>query len=90
MVLQGAKIGMRPIIWPSSVIYHPEKLIIGDYFFANNNLWVNAMGGVEFGNNVLIGPNVVIHSANHNCFYTDKPFRLQSHNKRRVIIGSNV
>lgn len=86
----GAKLGIRTIIWPRAYIYHPEKLVIGDNFYANNNLWMNAMGGIVIGDDVLIGPNVVIHSANHAFNKKNIPIRLQGHEKHKVSIGSNV
>jgi len=58
--------------------------------FINDNFWCNAKGGVEIGNDVLIGPNVVIHSSNHRFSDKNKLIRQQGHDNRAVVIGNNV
>lgn len=61
---------------------------IGNYFYANHDLKVIDPGGVEIGNNVLLGPNVSIISGGHPLY---APQRLQ--NKliaKKVKIGNAV
>ena len=47
--------------------------------------YINASGGIKFGNNVEMGPNVVIVSVNH-----DINDQRKYSSKRGVVIGSNV
>ncbi len=77
-------------LWNEPVIYHPENLSIGEKVAINNNFWANALGGIKIGNNVLIGPSVIIHSANHNFKKIDIPIRDQGHELREVIIEDDV
>lgn len=76
--------------WSIPKIYYPRNLSIGYNVSINDNFWVNAAGGVEIGNNVLIGPSVIIHSANHNFSRIDIPINKQGHTKEKVIIKDNV
>ena len=68
----------------------PENIIIGNNSGFNMNCWVSGGGGLTIGNDVLIGPNVIIHSANHNFSRIDKPIRLQGHTFKSVIIYDDV
>ncbi|MCD6461281.1 MAG: acyltransferase [Thermoplasmata archaeon] len=62
----------------------------GDNVTLNMFTWINAAGGVEIGNNVLIGPRVIIHSANHRFADRETPIRYQGHEYRRVVIEDDV
>ncbi|MCE5317098.1 MAG: acyltransferase [Parachlamydia sp.] len=72
--------------WGPPRIYHPEHLVIGRHVSINDNFWVNAKGSVEIGDNVLIGPYVIIHSANHDFTLRDVPIRRQGHTLSKVVI----
>jgi acetyltransferase-like isoleucine patch superfamily enzyme len=74
--------------WPR--IHHPENLSIGRRVAINDDFWVNAKGTVEIGDHVLIGPSVIIHSANHNMDRRDIPIRDQGHTPAKVVIEENV
>ncbi len=61
---------------------------IGDNFFANFNLVITDCAKVAIGNNVLIGPNVALHTAGH-------PLDVETRNKGLefaypITIGDNV
>ncbi|MBC8312926.1 MAG: acyltransferase [Candidatus Cloacimonetes bacterium] len=77
-------------LWSKPTIYNPQNLSIGHNVAINDNFWVNAIGKVEIGNNVLIGPSVIIHSANHNYARVDIPIREQGHTIEKVIIEDDV
>ena len=47
--------------------------------------YINAFGGLKFGNNVNMGPNIVITTTNHDK-YDDRKIGF----KKGVIIGNNV
>jgi len=71
-------------------IKHPENLVIGDGVCINDDVWINAVGGVTIGNNVLIGPKVVIHSANHKFSNPEIPITEQGHTLKPVVIKDDV
>ncbi len=68
----------------------PEKITIGNFTGINMNCWISGGGGIKIGNNVLIGPNVIIHSANHNFSKTDVLIKDQGHSFKEVIIEDDV
>ena len=68
----------------------PQKIEIGDYSGINMNSWISGGGGLTIGKYVLIGPNVIIHSANHNFSRIDIPIMKQGHTFKKVEIGDDV
>jgi acetyltransferase-like isoleucine patch superfamily enzyme len=74
--------------WPR--IHHPEHLSIGRRVAINDDFWANAKGTIAIGNDVLIGPSVIIHSANHNWDRSDVPIRRQGHTGKKVTIEDDV
>ena len=75
-------------------IYASEfsKVKIGFNASFNSNVMVNARGSgsIFIGNNVLIGPNVVLRSSNHNFFSTKIPIIDQGMTEGEIIIGNDV
>ena len=77
-------------------IVNPENVAFGDYVYINNFTVLNGLGGLEIGNNVIVGPYVQIYTANHNYENAEflpydekailKPVRIEDH----VWIGGNV
>ena len=69
-----------------------SSIVIGNNFSSNNNLHLNAAGGgkIKFGDDVLIGPNVVFRSGNHKTDQIKIPIRLQGNKYGDIIIGNNV
>ncbi len=71
----------------------PESAIrIGDRFSANANVMINARGKgrIEIGNDVSIGPNVVIRSNNHAFSRIDIPIIDQGMWEGVIIIEDDV
>lgn len=68
------------------------SIVIGKNFSANNNCHINASvgGEIKIGNDVLIGPNVVLRTANHNFKLKNKPINKQGHNYSDIRIDNNV
>lgn len=68
------------------------RVVIGNSFGANVGVRVIADcgGNVAIGDDVIIGPNVVIRSSNHRFADTDRPIRQQGHVAATVSIGSDV
>ena len=69
-----------------------SSIIIGNNFSSNHNLNLNAAGGgkIQFGDNVLIGPNVVFRTANHKTDQVEILIRLQGNEYGDIIVGNNV
>lgn len=68
------------------------EINIGAKFSCNTNLHINASGGgiISLGQNVLIGPNVVMRTSNHNFLNRTKNINEQGHNSGDIKIEDNV
>ena len=68
------------------------RIIIGDNFSCNVNCHINASvgGKIIISKNVLVGPNVVMRTANHNFNKSEKFINQQGHNFNDILIGENV
>ncbi len=59
----------------------------------NSDLGLNCKvnGPLKIGNNVMMGPDVMIFTTNHNTERVDLPMKVQgNHPKKKVIIGNDV
>ncbi|WP_415333919.1 acyltransferase [Clostridium perfringens] len=56
---------------------------IGEYCF------FGAAGGIEIGNDVIMGQNVRFHSENHNYDLLDIPIRIQGVNNKGIKVGND-
>lgn len=57
----------------------------------NRNVMINASAGsIKIGKNVMIGPNSVLRSSNHNFSDNSISFNNQGHDRGSIIIESNV
>lgn len=65
---------------------------IGNGFSCNTNCHINASigGEISIGKNILVGPNVVIRTANHNFNDKEKPMNQQGHNFADIQVADNV
>jgi galactoside O-acetyltransferase len=65
---------------------------IGHRFSGNINVLLDASNGgkITIGNNVLIGPNVVVRASNHVYDRADIPIREQGHSGGNIIIEDDV
>jgi len=70
-------------------IYFPERLVLGANVGIGSYTQLNAAGGIEIGNDTLIGPGCAIWSVNHRFQDTDVPIRLQGYDPKRVVIGQD-
>ncbi len=62
---------------------------IGNNFGCGENCFFGAAGGIEIGNDVIMGQNVRFHSENHNFSNTDVLIRLQGVTNKGIRIGNN-
>jgi len=90
---KSCKIGNEIIIGSNSKIEEfcrfigDPNIIIGDYFYAN--AYCHLLGDISIGNNVLIGPKVIIWGRDHGIKKSEL-IRLQIHTKKKIIIKDDV
>ena len=82
--------GINVTIWDNVQIDSPSKLIIGNNVSVNRGCILHAGGEIEIGNDVLIGPGVIIYSQNHSYRDLSKKIINQGYNTKKVNIDSNV
>ena len=81
--------GINVTIWDHVQIDSPSKLKIGNNVSVNRGCILHAGGEIEIGNDVLIGPAVIIYSQNHSYRDLSKKIINQGYNTKKVNIGSN-
>ena len=69
-----------------------SKIVIGDKFTCNSNVMINSrgIGEIIIGKNVLIGPNSVLRSNNHNYKTSQKPINQQGMSEGKITIEDDV
>ncbi|MCD6298163.1 MAG: acyltransferase [Deltaproteobacteria bacterium] len=67
-----------------------QNLSLGDSVRIGPGCFVQAAGGVTIGNNVLLGPRVMICSTNHVYALREMPIMEQGYENRPVSIGDDV
>ena len=85
-----AKVGKNLVLREGVKFRGAKGLTIGNNVGMNDDVWINASGKVEIGDNVLIGPKTIIHSANHRYKDPTIPIRLQGHTHGKVIVENDV
>lgn len=71
-------------IFTPTQIDFPGQITFGKHVFINHNFTAMSIGGIEFGDNVQIGPHVTIVTDNHD-FKNRYVLRC-----KKVVIGNNV
>ena len=64
--LYGAKIGKGVLVKPFVNIKYPWLLLIGDYVWIGEDVWIDNLALVEIGNNVCISQGVLLLTGSHN------------------------
>ena len=70
----GAKIGVGVVIKPHVHIKHPWKLVVGDYSWIGEYVWIDNLDSVQIGSNVCLSQGALILSGNHD--YKSTSFNL--------------
>ncbi len=83
-------LGKRVHIFEDVLLLTPEKIRIGKNTFINRRTIIQGMAVVEIGENVLIGPEVIITSTNHGYRERDKIIQHQGFESEKVIIEDDV
>lgn len=81
------KCGVNVVIEPHAILSF-RKIEIGD----NSGIGYNArVGAAIIGNDVMMAPDVIILSMNHEYTSLDRPMRLQGNTEEKpVVIGDDV
>ncbi len=72
------------------VFVHTNNLQVGSFFGCNSGTYINALGGITIGNNVLIGTNVTISSGKHNIDRISSSIFEQPSEPHQIIINDGV
>ncbi len=72
------------------VINYPENVKLGNNMIFNRNVSITARSGVTLGNDVMLGPNVVINDSNHVFKDRDTPITKQGHTAEPIVIEDDV
>lgn len=80
--------GLR--IRPGVRLVGVRHLSVGDNCTIGLENVIQASGGVELGDNVLLGPGVKIWSLSHNFSRTDQPIIEQGYELKKVVVGNGA
>ncbi len=84
--LYGFRAGRGARVLSQVQIYHPEKVVIGKNVGISCHCQLNGGGGIFIGDNVLIGPGVLIWSQDHVFANIDIPISEQGYTYGQVTI----
>lgn len=86
----GVSVGRGTSIECSGSIKHLGKgLKVGNNVGLGEMCHYGCAGGIEIGDNTIVGIYVTMHSENHNFSDYNTPIRLQGVNHKGIKIGSN-
>lgn len=84
------KINGFPWVQARVTIIHSERIVAGSHLGINSGTYINAIGGIEFGNNVLIGSNVTISSGEHSIEGVSPTIFSRATIPRKISIQDDV
>lgn len=84
-VAEGCSIGRYSVISPSR-----GAIRLGRNSLLNVSVTLLGNGGIDIGENVLIGPNTAIVAANHEFERTDRPINTQGLSAEGITIHDDV
>jgi putative colanic acid biosynthesis acetyltransferase WcaF len=62
----GARVGNGVVIKPYVNIKNPWKLVIGNYCWIGENVWIDNLDWVKMGNHVCLSQGAMLLTGNHN------------------------
>lgn len=71
----GAKVGKGVVIKPAVNIKYPWHVVIGDFTWVGERVWIDSLGEVRIGRNCCLSQGVMIVTGNHD--FTSPAFDLQ-------------
>ncbi len=78
------------LIYPGVCFTHTYGIQVGRNFSINSGAMIDGRGSVTIGDYVMVGPNVVIASSDHDFRQTDEPMTTRDHKLAPVVIGNDV
>ena len=83
--LFGATIGKKVNIKPSVNIKYPWRLILGDYVWIGENVWIDNLDNISIGSNSCLSQGAMLLCGNHN--YKKESFDLMT---GKIILEDGV
>ena len=77
-------------IYPGVYLTHTYGLKVGKSFSPNTGALIDARGGIDIGDHVMVGPYAVIVSSNHDFRQMHVPMAAVDHVMAKVTIGNDV
>jgi len=77
-------------VYPGARFRSMENLVVGDNVEIGVDTFIQALGGVSLGHNVMLAPGVKIWSVNHDYADRDVPIQRQGQTMAPVSIGNDV
>jgi maltose O-acetyltransferase len=84
------RLGGFSYIAPSVTMQRSYGIRAGKRLAVNRGTIIDGKGNIQIGDNVLIGPYVVITSAQHSFDRVDLPMIMQVETQKEVVIGNDV
>ncbi len=85
--LYGYRAGQGCRVLRNVTIYFPERLKLGRNVGVSPQSQFNAAGGIEIGDDTLIGPGCTFWSVNHRFQDRSVPIRLQGYDAQPILVG---
>ena len=70
--------------------YDNGHICFGNNVSINKGFSIVARKNILIGNDVIIGPNVMIYDHNHSFNSSGKPYRSQGYSSKEILIENNV
>lgn len=82
----------KGIVWiqPRVTIIQSNRFVVGRNCAVNTGSYINAKGGISFGDNVLVGANVTLSSGRHPIEGVDPPIFERPTEPLPIIVEDDV
>lgn len=81
----GAKVGAGVVIKPKVRIKNPWRLIVGNYCWIGEDVWIDNIENVSIGNNVCLSQGAILLTGNHDYSKSNFPPKYD-----KIIIEDGV
>ena len=82
--------GGLALVYPGVYLTHTYGISVGGGFSINTGAFMDGRGGIEMGDNVMVGPYAVIVSSGHDFRQRGAPMSQRDHVPAPIEIGSDV
>lgn len=79
-----------PYVQQNNIFVHSRKIKIGKNLLISPFCYINGIGKITFGNNVIIGPSVVISSGEHVIYNISTPIATNPTTLKEIVIEDDV